>query len=126
MKNRLMAKPPTSNDTTGAIIKYLNMVGFHVWRNNTHGLWDSSKQCYRKLQYQQKGVADIIGFRRSTGQFISVEVKTGRDELSIEQQHFLETVRNSGGIGMVVTSFDDFYKKFEQRQNNQQNERGNF
>ncbi len=105
----------TTNETTGVIITYLNLAGWHVWRNNTHGVYDQQKQAYRRLSYQQKGVADIIGFHRITGLFIAVEIKTGSDTLSDDQTQFLNQVKSSNGLAFVAHTFDDFLTKYERR-----------
>jgi penicillin-binding protein-related factor A (putative recombinase) len=105
----------STNETTGTIITYLNLAGWHVWRNNTHGVYDQQKQAYRRLSYQQKGVADIIGFHRLTGVFIAVEVKTGNDTLSADQIQFLNQVKGAKGLAFVAHTFDDFLTKYERR-----------
>jgi hypothetical protein len=104
---------PNANDTTTAIITYLNYNGFHVWRNNTHGVYDVKKQVFRKLQYQQRGVSDIIGYRKEDAKFIAIEVKIGTDRLSEEQEGFLIGLKESTGISMVAHSFDDFLTRWE-------------
>lgn len=102
-------------DTIAAIVTYLNLSGWHVWRNNTYGIYDQAKQAYRRLQYQQKGVADIIGFHKATAQFIAIEIKIGADTLSDEQIQFLNQVKKSNGMPFVAHSFDDFLSKYERR-----------
>lgn len=109
---------PNANDTTNAIITFLNYNGFHVWRNNTHGVYDVKKQFFRKLQYQQRGVSDIIGYRKSDAKFIAIEVKIGTDRLSEEQEGFLIGLKESTGISMVANSFEDFLKRWEYRKKN--------
>ncbi len=106
---------PKANETTKLVIEFLIEEGFHSWRNNTYGIWDEKAGKYRQLQYQQRGVADIIGFSLETGRFIAIEVKAGEDVLSKEQIEFLETTHNSGAIAMMVHSFEDFKKKWERR-----------
>ena len=102
-------------DTIKAIITFLEMSGFHVWRNNTYGLYDVKKQAFRRLQYQQKGVADIIGFRKSDAKFIAIEVKIGKDFLKTEQISFLDTLKKAEGLVFIAHSFDDFHEKFKRK-----------
>ncbi|MBC7407976.1 MAG: VRR-NUC domain-containing protein [Arcicella sp.] len=109
---------PDANSTTTSIITYLNYNGFHVWRNNTHGVYDVKKQVFRKLQYQQRGVSDIIGYRKKDAKFIAIEVKIGTDTMSEEQEGFLIGLKESTGISMVAQSFDDFLKRWEYRKAN--------
>lgn len=122
--NRYKKQPPKTQiqvfqtneaDTIASIVTYLNYSNWHVWRNNTYGIYDQAKQVYRKLQYQQKGVADIIGFHKQTAQFIAIEVKIGSDTIKPEQHEFLSQLKNSNGIVFVAHSFDDFLTKYERK-----------
>lgn len=97
-----------TNDLTNAIILFLSHNGFKVWRNNTVGVFDPQKQVFRKNKNTLKGVPDIIGFRKIDGKFIGVEIKTGSDKLSIEQNEFLTDLKKSGGIAIVAKTIDDF------------------
>lgn len=69
------------------------------------------KKCYRK-SHERKGVSDIIGFHKKTGVFIAIEVKFGKDKLSVEQRFFLELVNRSGGVGIVAKNYDEFVTDF--------------
>ncbi len=115
MENQLLIdgiavkKPKTNtNDTTKAIIYYLNYFGCTVWRQNNGGVYDVKAKAFRKNPNGKLGVPDIIGFRRIDGKAVYVEVKTGVDKLSDAQKIFIDEARNAGCIALVVKSFDDF------------------
>ena len=107
--------PPTAGETTSAILTYLTLQGFAVWRQNTTGIYDAKVGRYRSNPQGRRGVPDIIGFRKSDGVFIGVEVKAGRDQLRPEQKHFLDELKAAGGLAFVAHSFDQFRESFEQR-----------
>ena len=109
---------PDANSTTTAIITYLNYNGCMARRINTHGIYDTKKQTYRKLSGQVKGTSDIIGMQKRTGRLIAIEIKIGNDNLSPEQHGFLNDVDEGGGIAMIAKSFDDFLKRWEYRKIN--------
>jgi Holliday junction resolvase len=96
-----------TNSLTRSIIQYLDMQGFEVWRQNTTGVYDPQKKIFRKNFAQRKGIPDIIGYRRLDGKFIAIEVKTGKDTLSFEQKMFLEDLRRSGGIALVIRTLEE-------------------
>jgi hypothetical protein len=102
----------STNSTTQAIIKYLNLNNYFVWRNNTMGVYDPKKKIYRKNPSQLNGIADIIGIKWD-GTFIAIEIKTGADRLSEAQKHFLGEIEAHNGIQMVVKDFDDFMVQFK-------------
>ncbi|MCB0595480.1 MAG: VRR-NUC domain-containing protein [Phaeodactylibacter sp.] len=114
----------------------MNWNGFVVWRNNTMGVFDGAKAAkqvlvlvksvlftrklptlqdirsliarnYRK-SHERKGVADIIGYQKKTGRFVSIEIKHGKDSLSPEQKAFLEQAGRNGGIAIVAKDMDGF------------------
>lgn len=59
-----------------------------------------------------KGVSDVLGYSRKTGQFIAIEVKIGNDRLSEEQMNFLKSIKSSGGQAYVARDFVEFAKTF--------------
>lgn len=104
-------KSGNANELTKAIIKYLNLNGFFVWRNNTTGVWDEKKSVFRK-NAGINGVSDILGIQNKTGRFIAIEVKHGNDNLSTEQEQFLSDIRRKGGIAIVARKIDDVINEF--------------
>jgi hypothetical protein len=102
-----------TNDLTKAIVHYLSLNGYEVWRQNTTGLYDPQKGVFRKNPQQKIGIPDIIGYRKADGKFIGVEIKTGSDTLSLPQQIFLRELRAAGGIAMVVGSVDEFLEALQ-------------
>lgn len=55
-----------------------------------------------------KGVSDIIGCHN--GQFFAIEVKRPGGKPSMYQEHFIERVKEAGGIAFVAWSAEDVVK----------------
>ena len=131
-------KPPTANELTNAVVKFLGLHGYMVWRQNNTGVFDPTaalgkmrpalrggltpKQregmCKRAMQKSFRnnpginGLPDVIGFHRKTGVWIAAEIKAGKDKLRPEQKHFLETLHKSGGECYVVRSTEQFVNEW--------------
>lgn len=82
-----------SGMTASAITKHaqmmLNAWGYYVWRNNNLAVPG------RKF-IGERGVPDIIGFHRATGQAVYCEVKTVNDKISEYQTNFMNRAAASG------------------------------
>ena len=104
--------PPTAGETTSAILAYLTLQGFAVWRQNTSGIYDQKTGRYRFNPQGRRGVPDIIGFRKRDGLFIGIEVKAGRDRLCPEQKRFLDELKAAGGMAFIARSFAQFQQSF--------------
>jgi len=103
----------TTNLTTRNILSVLIQSRCFVWRNNTTGIYDTQKKVFRTNKIALKGVADIIGITQR-GQFIAIEIKTGKyEKLNPNQEYFKEQIINHGGIYMMVRDTDDFIKQFD-------------
>ena len=99
-------KVPNENSITNAILTYLNcQPNTFAWRNNTTGIYDSRKKCYRARtgKYNIKGVADILGITND-GRFIAIEVKRPGGRASREQQYYLSRIKALGGIAGIASS----------------------
>lgn len=93
-------KGETANRITANIIRAINMQPRCVaYRINNVGVWDETKQVYRKGN-TQKGIADIAAVIR--GRALWVEVKAGRDKISREQVIFQGEVERAGGLYFVA------------------------
>lgn len=101
-----MSKTPT-NSLTMACVTYLNLSGFCVWRNNNGGVYSVKRGCFLKNAYHKQGVSDIIGYHKKSGKAVYVEIKTGKDKLSIEQYDFLEQATNAGCYAFEIRNLDE-------------------
>lgn len=106
-------KAGSANELTRAILRYLNLHGYFVWRNNTIGIWDKAKGVYRK-NAGLNGISDILGIEKKTGRFIAIEVKFGKDEMSYEQLAFMSEIERAGGIAIVAHKIDDVINKLNE------------
>ena len=104
-----------ASDITGAILAFLTHHGYTVWRQNTTGIYDVAKACWRVNPQGRRGVPDIIGFRNADGVFIGVEVKAARDTLRDDQKQFLTELKQAGGVAFVAYDFTQFQQSFEGR-----------
>jgi len=95
-----------ANVLTKQVIKILWMKGWQVWRQNNAAVYDPTKNIFR-ANSTIKGISDIIGFNKKDARFIAVEVKVGRDKLSVEQKLFLDYINKAGGIGIECRCIED-------------------
>ncbi len=57
------------------------------------------------------GVSDIIGIMPPSGRAIACEVKMPGKSATLEQENFLASVRQAGGIAFVAHSVDEVAKE---------------
>lgn len=105
------AKPKeTANQITRNILRAANtQPGCVAYRVNNVGVWDEAKQVHRKGN-TEKGLPDVILIFR--GRFYAVEVKAGRDKLSLDQLHRKFEIERAGGVYFEARSTDEFLKWF--------------
>ena len=83
----------------------LSRLGAVVWRNNT-GAYKANE---RYVRYGLcVGSSDIIGMYQ--GRFLAVEVKQPKKKPTQEQQRFINTVNENGGIAFVACCVEDVKK----------------
>lgn len=99
-----------TNETTRAILNFLFEKRIFAWRQNTGGIPDP-RGFFRPAA--KTGVADILAIVPPNGQFLAIEIKTGRDRLRPEQEGFLQNVRTMGGLALVVKDYDQFLDSFQ-------------
>lgn len=95
-----------SNDLTSAVLKFLSHRRFNVWRQN-------NLAAPGRTFTGRKGVPDVIGFHSNVGTFIGVEIKTGKDKLSLEQVQFGIDTLSSGGFWFVAHDISSFIEEFD-------------
>lgn len=94
------------------IIQYLNYIGHYVWRVNTGAFAGqyTNKQGVRKtrfIQFGKKGMSDILGIHKDTGQLIAIECKVGNNKPSQFQKDFLEDIKSRNGIAILAYKLED-------------------
>lgn len=99
-------KPETANRITANIIRVVNLTPQSVaYRINNVGVWDAAKGVHRAGN-TEKGLPDVWICTR--GRFVVVEVKAGKDKLSIHQEHRRAEILRAGGIWFTAHSTDGF------------------
>ena len=93
-------------------IRLLSRGPVRLWRNNTGAIRDARGQLVRCGLCV--GSSDLIGFRsivitpamvgRRIAQFVALEVKAPNGRTTPEQEAFIQTVQDAGGIAAVVRS----------------------
>lgn len=109
----------SANDLTKAILAYLKNVKEHfAERQSSEGRFRPGKEFTNVVgQVKQmpgqwlpghgKGKADIKALIK--GRLIEIEVKHGKDRLRPDQIKYKEQIERSGGVYLVVKTWDDFY-----------------
>jgi phosphoenolpyruvate-protein kinase (PTS system EI component) len=120
-----------TNALTGAVIDYIRMQYCHAERVN-----NVSRQVKSKFgamvhipSANFKGTADIHackkvdikiigesfkgGMKVGLGQFVAIEVKQ-KDKQSEAQAYYQSCVERAGGVYMIVRTFDDFLKQWNE------------
>lgn len=89
-------KELTAGQITAHALKVLDLQGYEVWRSN-------NLPVRGRLFIGRKGVADIMGFHRTSGKLIATEVKKIGDTLKPAQIEFLSQVKRSGAVALIAT-----------------------
>ena len=107
VSERLHRLVVTEKEIENSILEYLAARKILAWKNQSVGVFDPTKQIFRKSfnRHHRKGVSDILGVYR--GKFLAIEVKSVKGRLSPEQEEFLAAVKEAGGISCVACSIED-------------------
>jgi len=103
-------KTETANKITANVIRAINsQPGCVAYRINNVGIWDEAKQIHRRAN-TEKGLPDIWACLR--GRFATIEVKAGRDKMSLDQLHRKSEIERAGGLYCIAYSTDGFLDWF--------------
>jgi hypothetical protein len=89
-------KELSAAEITKEAIRILDTRNVEAWRqaNLTYG---------KRKGVATKGVPDVLGFHRVTGQFVVCEVKKTGDTVKPDQHTFLSKVREAGAVALIAT-----------------------
>jgi hypothetical protein len=108
----------TANGLTKAVLIWLELNGHWASRINTSGRYLQGPQYTDVLGHKKqlpgkwipgttrRGTADIHAV--INGRHVSIEVKIGKDRMSESQHQTQQAIEQSGGVYLIVRSFDDF------------------
>jgi hypothetical protein len=90
----------TASEITQWAIKYFELIGYKVWRNNNLAV---KGRTFTGL----KGVGDLTGYKRFTGVRLECEVKKKGDTMKKEQIDFLNEAKDNGCDVYLATQRQD-------------------
>lgn len=107
----------SANELTKAILAYAKLKDFFAERQSSEGRYRPGEEVTNVLGQkrqmkgqwlpgQGKGKADIKALIK--GRLIEIEVKHGRDKLRPDQIKYKEQIERSGGVYIVVKTWEDF------------------
>jgi len=95
----------SANNLTKCITTYLRLQGAFVSRLNNQGVYDRKLNRYRPGT-NRKGLPDILATYQ--GKSLFIEVKHGRDRMSIDQAKVMQEQTACGGLYFVASNFEQF------------------
>ncbi len=109
----------SANELTKTVLAYFEFKGIKAWRQASEGRFIRGKEytdwagrpreekgTFIPRSKAAKGIGDICAL---TPRFTSIEIKYGKDRQSDDQKKFQKEIENSGGIYMIVRTWEDFY-----------------
>lgn len=93
---------PRESVVLRACLDFLGLAGVFAWRANNGGVFDPARRRFRSF-HGMPGVADILGILPPNGRLLACETKRPGGKLSVAQEAFLNTVRQLGGLAVVVS-----------------------
>jgi hypothetical protein len=94
-----------------AILEYLRWRHIPCYKHQNAGI---RKPDGGYIPTHTRGVSDIIGCIPKTGRFLAIEVKRPGNRPTPEQQQFIDTINEAGGLAFVARSVEEVENKMEQ------------
>lgn len=100
-----MASTQSANEITRNILKFLDLKKHYASRVQSQGQFNPTKGRWTKSTVR-RGIGDILAI--VNGKAVMIEVKAGKDRMSEWQTKTKEDVEKSGGVYLIIRSFEDF------------------
>jgi hypothetical protein len=101
-----------TNSLTRCIMAFMKLKNHYIVRINTQGQVRGNIRTYSTTQ---KGTSDLHGIINSI--HISIELKMKGDTQSKDQEETQRQVEKAGGIYLLIRSFEQFYKFYQEFNN---------
>lgn len=99
-----------TNSLTAAVIKYLELEGHYASRVQSQGQYSAKRGRWIKSTVK-RGIGDIIAC--IDGQFVMIEIKTGKDKQSDWQKETERQVVKAGGKYWVIKEIGQFLEYYK-------------
>lgn len=97
----------TESQIESDILDFLNaQPNIFAWKNVSSGFHDGQKFRKQSSPYAIRGTSDILGFFKSDGVLLAIEVKAPHGKISPDQQTFIAKLARSPVVVGVVRSVD--------------------
>ena len=127
----------TANGLTGAVIKFLTLKGHQAERISVTGRMIDQRKTYvdvlghtRQIgsvkwikSSMVRGSADISAVLAPSGRSLKIEIKVGRDTQRDEQKDYQAEIERTGGIYLIVRTFDGFVEWYMENVEQKQQEK---
>ena len=116
--------PRTANGLTKCVIDFLKLNGHFAQRVNTTGLPVDKRKTFTDVLGNTRQIGSVTWRKSNTelgasdivanlnGRFIAIEIKQ-KDKQSEHQKAYQQKIEASGGTYIIVRSFDEFYKWYQ-------------
>lgn len=96
------------------ILCFLNEIGIFAWKNQSVGIYDERKKCYRRSnnRFHLRGVPDIISIMPN-GRFLGIEVKSPTGRPTEDQLKFISKSNECGALCFIARSVEQTYDEIE-------------
>lgn len=103
-------KKHTETQLVKACLEWLHLHGIVAWRQNTGAVLAAGKGKRRLVRFGIIGMADIGGVLPD-GRALHIECKLPGRYTSFDQDEFLDSINENGGLGIVVHTLDELQQK---------------
>jgi hypothetical protein len=105
---KLIKNTVSEKEIQNQILTWLWYNRINAWQNDSVGIYDAKKRCFRKKgKFHVNGRPDIEGVLHGSGRYFGIEVKTATGVVSESQKEFMMRISSLGGIIFVARSLDD-------------------
>lgn len=102
-------KPESANALTKRIVEHIRNRGHFATRLQSTGTYREDLKKFVPSQ-QRVGLPDVMAVIASQAAFI--EIKVGRDRLSVDQKNAIDELEKAGAVVFVAHDFDSFVTWF--------------
>jgi hypothetical protein len=70
---------------------------------------------YKVVPNSKLGVADVIGWNNTTGQFVGIEIKINYDKMSEHQIKWANGLKDANGAFFIAKTYEQFVESYNRR-----------